>query len=903
MSKKIRIRREDLNRLVREHTAAMATSPEAAQDIDAYLGEMAMSEDDSSDFMDGILAADADDESVNEQPAPVVDPYDLDNFDPYAMQPLEDEDPTEWMDGISSETGGGEDFSCLNCGEEWEGDHLSRCPTCGSGDIDAVRVEPGFDRSEKTDPLVFEQITQDEYDERYEIYADQVAGEMPANPELAGDAGYEFGKELVGGRGADINSAYVGSIAYEEAEKRYAGDTLAMEEFVNGVEEARVEEEEAREDQYKWDERMGHHDDTPALDTSFHDHETQFEGKMNEQGNADPGFYDSVHIDGYRSGKDYYFQCENNAATMDETEYSEIVAQSKYPDDEWAQTLFVNGFMSGYSEEANADGGSCDSYGDSYGSSYDFYEGKMNEQVRSLVPTEVAPTRMYAGADETRIGPQADDQDDAYEAFNTQYGEYPAVVYDVTAGHDNAFAVWEDDGFDDHSPQYFEDHGNLSTKPGAMSEQDYEDEPRVRIAKEMMSRVRDFATHYHGGQWTTLYSISSSGQFYLDQLDEVELELERALQQPDSSGDEEDWDGDGNSWFDIMIMAQEELEEIKSDARSGRLPLTDDEGWGTGSFDETHPPMDLGEGKLREQAAPVLYNLWALVIGDGYLYGADDSDSSLYRSYMEDGVVVTSHHAGEWAIYALHDVPAELATKLMDHGTSNQWFDDGYEGWQAALPYAASEPYDESGNYDDDDGGDFVHWWDADADPYGEDREFDGYESYSVSVSNVQIAYDVNRLVEGLEKSGLSNDASVDGVRSLLMGGEVPVATNVTREHADGLIQDLEHAGFIAIANENISVDVHGKTFGSMYMAFPEPIAITEDLSHIRLLQAFNALAEGGATEEDFDAIVQVYGHRPVGTPKAGLTMEEYTTWMDRDYYEKEYGKEYADRVFGDHME
>jgi len=184
------------------------------------------------------------------------------------------------------------------------------------------------------------------------------------------------------------------------------------------------------------------------------------------------------------------------------------------------------------------------------------------------------------------------------------------------------------------------------------------------------------------------------------------------------------------------------------------------------------------------------------------------------------------------------------------------------------------------------------------------DREFDGYESYSVSVSNVQIAYDVNRLVEGLEKGGLTNNASVDGVRTLLMGGEVPVATNMTKEHADGLVQDLEHAGFIALANENMALDVpESSAFGSMYMVFPEPMNITEDLSHIRLLQAFNALAEGGATEEDFDAIVQVYGHRPVGTPKAGLTMEEYTTWMDRDYYEKEYGKEYADRVFGDHME
>ena len=67
----------------------------------------------------------------------------------------------------------------------------------------------------------------------------------------------------------------------------------------------------------------------------------------------------------------------------------------------------------------------------------------IDERDKALA--EQGGVRMYAGSDETRIGPERDDQDDAYEAFFNTYGEYPTDIYDVTAGTDNAQPVWSDE--------------------------------------------------------------------------------------------------------------------------------------------------------------------------------------------------------------------------------------------------------------------------------------------------------------------------------------------------------------------------------------------------------------------------------------------------------------------------
>jgi len=75
------------------------------------------------------------------------------------------------------------------------------------------------------------------------------------------------------------------------------------------------------------------------------------------------------------------------------------------------------------------------------------------------------------------------------------------------------------------------------------------------------------------------------------------------------------------------------------------------------------------------------FTLYALVIGDGYLYGADErGNSERYWSHATRG-------EDEWAIYKLTRVPEELADQLVRQGDRNQHFSDGYIAWDAAKPY------------------------------------------------------------------------------------------------------------------------------------------------------------------------------------------------------------------------
>lgn len=83
-----------------------------------------------------------------------------------------------------------------------------------------------------------------------------------------------------------------------------------------------------------------------------------------------------------------------------------------------------------------------------------------------------------------------------------------------------------------------------------------------------------------------------------------------------------------------------------------------------------------------------MMDLYARVTTDGYLLyavNADDytgSDRYWPDYYSEDFA------DGEIDTLFLADVPADLADDLCEQGSSGQVFSDGYEAWQAALPYS-----------------------------------------------------------------------------------------------------------------------------------------------------------------------------------------------------------------------
>ncbi len=83
-------------------------------------------------------------------------------------------------------------------------------------------------------------------------------------------------------------------------------------------------------------------------------------------------------------------------------------------------------------------------------------------------------------------------------------------------------------------------------------------------------------------------------------------------------------------------------------------------------------------------------NLYARVTTDGYLTAAaaeDDYTGSdkYWADYYSD-----DFGEDELDTLFLADVPEALADDLCEQGTSGQEFSDGYEAWQAVLPYAGS---------------------------------------------------------------------------------------------------------------------------------------------------------------------------------------------------------------------
>ena len=83
-----------------------------------------------------------------------------------------------------------------------------------------------------------------------------------------------------------------------------------------------------------------------------------------------------------------------------------------------------------------------------------------------------------------------------------------------------------------------------------------------------------------------------------------------------------------------------------------------------------------------------MMNLYARVTTDGYLlYAAPEDEYTGSDRYWPD-YYSEDFTEGEVDTVFLADVSDELSADLCEQGGSGQVFSDGYEAWQAALPYA-----------------------------------------------------------------------------------------------------------------------------------------------------------------------------------------------------------------------
>jgi len=93
-------------------------------------------------------------------------------------------------------------------------------------------------------------------------------------------------------------------------------------------------------------------------------------------------------------------------------------------------------------------------------------------------------------------------------------------------------------------------------------------------------------------------------------------------------------------------------------------------------------------------------DLVALVYGDDALYGASSHENAHDFSGYWLGHLLED--LGPWKLIQLRDVPDELVCALESQGTSEQHFRDGYEAWQACIPY--DDGVIDEGNTENNDG-------------------------------------------------------------------------------------------------------------------------------------------------------------------------------------------------------
>jgi hypothetical protein len=101
--------------------------------------------------------------------------------------------------------------------------------------------------------------------------------------------------------------------------------------------------------------------------------------------------------------------------------------------------------------------------------------------------------------------------------------------------------------------------------------------------------------------------------------------------------------------------------------------------------------------KYIKKAQQETVDLLARYIGDGYLSAAVEANNpAAYSERYWADYYDENYNENEGETVPLHNVPMDLAQKFLAQGTSDQWFSDGYEAAQAAIPYLKKEDERES---------------------------------------------------------------------------------------------------------------------------------------------------------------------------------------------------------------
>ena len=81
-------------------------------------------------------------------------------------------------------------------------------------------------------------------------------------------------------------------------------------------------------------------------------------------------------------------------------------------------------------------------------------------------------------------------------------------------------------------------------------------------------------------------------------------------------------------------------------------------------------------------------DVYARVTDDGYLLSAATADDYTGSDRYWPDYYSDDFGQDQVETVCLSDVPANLSDDLCEQGGSGQVFSDGYDAWQAALPYA-----------------------------------------------------------------------------------------------------------------------------------------------------------------------------------------------------------------------
>ena len=128
-------------------------------------------------------------------------------------------------------------------------------------------------------------------------------------------------------------------------------------------------------------------------------------------------------------------------------------------------------------------------------------------------------------------------------------------------------------------------------------------------------------------------------------------------------------------------VTQSQAEHFAAEVRAGRQPSRSNRVSGSAKEEWAYDRRD----------TPIV----VAMVGDGSLYGASANRNAYEPRYW---LSLRAEHEP----YALFEarVPHKLADKLEVHGTTDQWFSDGYEGWRAVAPYLKKKPFYISNEYD-----------------------------------------------------------------------------------------------------------------------------------------------------------------------------------------------------------